>query len=299
MKNKSLAATVAALVGYSIWGFSFLFSKIALGMASPFVLLAYRYVGAFLIMNLIVLSGRVRLSLRGKPVGKLLLMGLVMPVCYFIFETYGIDMTSSSYSGIILSLIPVAGLILGRIFLKEKCTVFQVGCTVMSIIGVVLTTTGGIGTVSLLGTLLLVGGAVSTALFNTISRSISDLFTPFERTYVMFALGCVMFPAIALIENRQDLAAVFAPAAEPMFWAAVLYLAAAASVIAFMLVNYSVTYLSVARTTIFNNFSTVVSVLAGIFIMKDTFAPLQIVGIVVILLGVFGVSMVKKVPAEE
>ena len=291
--NKSTLATLAALVGYSIWGFSFLFSKIALGMATPFVLLAYRYVLAFLIMNLLVLSGRVKVSLRGKPVGKLLLMGFVMPVCYFIFETYGIDMTTSSYSGIILSLIPVAGLITGLIFLKEKCTLFQIACTMASIVGVILTTTGGIGTVSILGTVLLVGGAVATALFNTISRSISDLFTPFERTYVMFALGSVVFVLIAVVQNRGELSVLTSPAAEPMFWVAVLYLAAAASVCAFMLVNYAVTYLSVAKTTIFNNFSTVVSVLGGIFIMKDSFTPTQIVGIVVILLGVFGVSWKK------
>ena len=84
------------------------------------------------------------------------------------------------------------------------------------------------------------------------------------------------------------------PAAEPMFWVAVLYLAAGASVIAFMMVNYAVTYLSVARTTIYNNFSTVVSVLGGIIILNDSFTWVQIVGIVVILLGVFGVSWRKE-----
>ncbi len=292
--NKQTLATLAGLTGYSIWGLSFIFSKIALGIAEPVVLLSYRYVIAFIIMNLMILTGKVSVSLKGKPVGKLLLMGFIMPVCYFFLESYGIDMTTASYSGIILSLIPVAGLITGRIFLKEKCTLFQVICTFLSILGVILTTTGGIGTVSILGTVLLVAAAVATALFNTISRSISDYFSPFERTYVMFALGSTVFTAIALVQYRHDLTVLTAPAAEPMFWGAVLYLAAGASVCAFMMVNYAVTYLSVARTTIYNNFSTVVSVLGGIIILKDSFTWVQIVGIVVILLGVFGVSWKKE-----
>ena len=293
MKKQTLAS-LAGLIGYSIWGLSFIFSKIALGIAEPAVLLTYRYVIAFVIMNLMILSGKVKVSLKGKPVGKLLLMGCIMPVCYFYLESYGIAMTTASYSGIILSLIPVAGLITGRIFLKEKCTVFQVICTFASIVGVILTTTGGIGTVSILGTVLLVAAAVATALFNTISRSISDYFSPFERTYVMFALGSTVFTVVALVQCRNDLSVLAAPAAEPMFWVAVLYLAAGASVIAFMMVNYAVTYLSVARTTIYNNFSTVVSVLGGIVILKDSFTWVQIVGIVVILLGVFGVSWKKE-----
>ena len=127
-----------------------------------------------------------------------------------------------------------------------------------------------------------------------ISRSISDYFSPFERTYVMFALGSAVFTVVALVQCRNDLSVLAAPAAEPMFWVAVLYLAAGASVIAFMMVNYAVTYLSVARTTIYNNFSTVVSVLGGIIILNDSFTWVQIVGIVVILLGVFGVSWRKE-----
>ena len=39
MKNKTTLATLAALAGYSILGVSFLFSKTALNLTTPFVLL--------------------------------------------------------------------------------------------------------------------------------------------------------------------------------------------------------------------------------------------------------------------
>ena len=96
--KRSTLATLASLAGYSIFGFSFLFSKLALDMTSPFVLLSVRFLTAFLVLNLLLLTKRVSISLKNKPVLPLLLMGLVQPVIYFICEAYGIAMTSSSFS---------------------------------------------------------------------------------------------------------------------------------------------------------------------------------------------------------
>ena len=92
--KRSTLATLAGLLGYSIFGFSFLFSKLALELTTPFVLLSVRFLTAFLVMNLLVLTGKMKLSLRGKPVRMLLLLGLVQPVVYFICENYGIALTS-------------------------------------------------------------------------------------------------------------------------------------------------------------------------------------------------------------
>lgn len=292
--KKSTLATAAALLGYGIFGFSFLFSKIALDLTTPFVLLAVRFLLAFLVLNIILLARRIKLDFRGKPVKMLLLLGLVQPIVYFICENYGISMTSSSFSGIIIGLLPVVGLVVGRIALKERCSAFQIVCAVASIIGVVLTAAGGMGTFSLLGTALLLIATVSSALFSAISRGISKDFSPFERTYVMFALGSAVFTAIALIQNRADLSALLTPLRSPAFWGSTFYLSVVSSVCAFLLLNFAMNYVSVAKSSVLSNFTTVISVLAGIFIMGDTFTPLQIIGVVVITLSVFGVSMKKK-----
>ena len=150
--SKTTLATLCGLTGYGIFGFSFLFSKIALDLTTPFVLLACRFLTAFLALNLIVVLGKVRVNLKGKPVKMLLLLGLVQPIIYFICENYGISMTSSAFSGVMLGLVPIAGLVLSRVFLKERCTPLQVVCAVGSVAGVALTATGGSGAFSPLGT---------------------------------------------------------------------------------------------------------------------------------------------------
>ena len=292
--KRSTLATLASLAGYSIFGFSFLFSKLALDMTSPFVLLSVRFLTAFLVLNLLLLTKRVSISLKNKPVLPLLLMGLVQPVIYFICEAYGIAMTSSSFSGVMIGLVPVVGLIFGVLFLKEKCTLFQVACTLCSVVGVTLTTSGGMGTFSLPGFLLLLGAVTSGALFTVLSRSIADHFSAFERTYVMFALGSAVFTAIAAVESRGNVAALAAPLTSPAFWGAVLYLAVVSSVCAFLLINFSLNHISAGRSLIFSNFTTVISVLAGIFLMGDAFSPIQLLGIAIITASVFGVSWQKE-----
>ena len=190
-----------------------------------------------------------------------------------------------------LGTIPVFGLILGRLILKADITPFQWMCAVGSICGVALTSAGGEVGFSTLGVVLLVCAAVTAALFNVLSTGLSARFSAVERTYVMLALGSTVFPLIALAQNRNDLSVILTPMQSPTFWVAVLYLAGVSSVGAFFLLNFAMSHISIAKSSIFANFSTVISVLAGIFIMGDDFSLAQLVGIVVITLCVFGVSM--------
>lgn len=275
---------------YTIFGFSFLFSKKALGYAAPLLMVAIRFLVAFAALNLMLLTKRVSISLKGKPVGKLLLLGLIQPVLYFVCESYGIEQTSASFAGVMLGLLPVMGLICGRIFLKEKITLLQGICVVLSVAGVALTSLGGPIRASVSGTLFLFGAVVSAAMFAVISRDISDIFSPFERTYVMFFLGSVIFSLSAVIMQGAELGNALANLGHPEFWIGILYLAVISSVVAFMMLNYALNYIEASVQTIFSNFCTVVSVPAGILIMKDQFSLWQLAGVVIIIISVFGVS---------
>lgn len=298
---KTTKATFAAMLGYGIFGFSFLFSKVALELAAPSVLLALRFLTAFAVLNLVLLTGKEKLALKGKPVATLLTMGLVQPVFYFFCEANGIALTTASFSGVMIGLIPVVGLVFGVVFLKENFTPLQVICTLFSVIGVVLTTTGGFGTFSLTGFLYLLASTIAAATFTVISRKISGVFSAFERTYMMFAMGAVVFTVLALVENRST-EAWLTPLIRPEFWLSILYLAVLSSVCAFLLINYSLNYLNVGHTLIMSNFTTVVSVLAGVIFLKESFTTLQFFGVVVIILSVFGVSWqkgkIKRRPSE-
>ncbi len=84
--NTNKKALIAIILGNTIFGFSFLFSKTALQLTIPSVLIATRFTVAFLVLNLIVLLGRIikradgtqliEFSLAGKPIRKVLLLAV-------------------------------------------------------------------------------------------------------------------------------------------------------------------------------------------------------------------------------
>ena len=67
---------------------------------------------------------------------------------------------------------------------------------------------------------------------------------------------------------------------------------------AYLLANYSLAKLPVARSSIFGNVSTVVSILAGVIVMHDTFTPVTLLAAVLILTGVWGANASAKPAAK-
>lgn len=292
-------ATLAAFAGNAIFGFSFMFSRIALKTATPFIMLMYRFVLAFLVLNAVALySARtkradwLRFSLRGRSLWKLLVLGLVQPVLYFLCESYGIDMTNATVSGVIIALIPIVALAAGAALMGERPSLMQVLFSLMSIAGVVVMTlqqSAG-GAIRPLGVVLLIGAVVFGAAFNMMSRKLSADYSPLERTYVMMMVAAVAFTSLAVMENRTQPAALLVPLREPSFLLSMLYLSLLSSILAFMCLNYAANVLPVSKTTAFCNVTTVLSVFAGVVFLGESISLVSVIAAVVIIIGVFGVQ---------
>ncbi len=297
--NKKTQALIAVMIGDGLFGFSFLFSKIALQITIPSVLIAIRFTVAFLVLNLVMLVGTrckrtdgsrlVEFSLRGKPMKDVLLLALFQPVIYFVAENYGIVYTSSAFAGVIMAVIPIAGLIMDVLLMHAKVSRRQVLCAVASVIGVVITTIGATNmTSSGIGLLLLLVAVTAGALFYVFTKKAAEHYSPLERTYVMFGTGSVVYIIIAAVRcvGEYDKYLV-APLQSGTFWGAVLYLAVVSSVIAFLLLNFGSNYISVSQATLFSNFTTVISIFAGVLVLRESFTWQQFVGAAIILSSVY------------
>ncbi len=257
------------------------------------VLIAVRFCVAFFVLNLIVLCGKVlgkghfQFSLRGKPKGPILKLALCQPVIYFIAESYGIKYTSSSFAGIIVAMIPIAGVMVDAILMHSKIGHKQIFCAVLSVVGVALTAVGAKNLdSSALGLFMLLVSVVTGALFYVFSKQSAAQYSPLERTYVMFGIGSVAFLIPAIAENAGSLAAVAKSVCTPAFVGCILYLAVISSVVAFLLLNYGSSYVSVSGASLMANLSTVISIAAGVLILKESLSLVQFVGAVVILASV-------------
>lgn len=288
-------AILATILCHVIWGFSFMFSRLALNMVSVFTLLSHRFILAFLVMNLILLSGRVRLDLK-KNMAPLLLLGLMQPVIYFIGEQYGILHSNTVFSGVMIAMIPIVATLAAGPLLKEKPTAGQLFFSLLSVGGVIGIglMTGSSGALDLIGLAGLLVAVASAAAYLMLSRSISGRFTPFERTYVMMGLAAAVFTGLAMAESGGNLSGFFTPLKNLSYLGPLLYLGLLASVVSFFLSGYALTYLSVARESVFSNLTTAVSVLAGVVFLKEPFSWLSLLFCLLILAGIWGVQKSAK-----
>ena len=164
-----------------------------------------------------------------------------------------------------------------------------IGVSIAGVLMISLRSGGGQNTA--MGCLCLFAAYFTGALCSMFVRTVSDRYTPFELTYVMFSVGFVFFAGMAFAQFRGEALPMLAEAlGHTDFIVAALYLGAAASVGGYLLANYALAKLPVARYTVFANVSTVVSVLSGVIIMGDPFTWVTLLATVLILLGVWGAN---------
>lgn len=295
MKNKqTFFAVIAAILAQVIFGFSFLFTKICLGTASALVVIANRYLVAFIGLTLVMVITKTKFRVK-RHIWKLLLMAMLQPIIYFLCETYGIKMTTSSFSAVMIAMIPIVAMIGGIFFLGEKPGFWQYVFAFLSTGGVILIAVTGVseGSVLPLGILLLFFAVIASAGYNITSRLISKEFSVLERTYAMTLVGFISFTFLAFFENISNPILLLSSFSSLAYTGGIIYLGIVSSVIAFLCLNYANTYLPVSKTTIFSNLTTVVSVIAGIFVLHEPFSPYALMGTVMIILGVIGVQRLQ------
>lgn len=285
-------AILAAFVCNFLWGLSFLASRIALDSASVTVLLSHRFLIAVLVMSIFLLSGHADCHLRGKSMIPLLILGLMQPVVYFIGEQYGILHSTTIFSGVMISIIPIAGILAAIPVLKETPAMRQVVFILLSLggvtgIGLMSKNSGSLDWIGVLGLLVAVSAAV---IYTLLNRNISGKYSSFERTFVMMAEGACIFTIMAAVREKGNITEYLRPLASWKYIAAIIYLGVFCSVISFFLSCYTLSRLSVARATVFANLTTTVSVLAGALILHEPLSTVGIVCCVLILIGIYGVQ---------
>ncbi len=296
IQKKIQLAMGGALCANVIFGFSFLFTKLALMVASPILLLAYRFTFAFLLMSIIALCQPKLLQLKGKPIKNVILMGICQPLLYFVCENYGMLYSSTTFAAVIIALVPIGAMGMGAVFLKEKYSIKQVACCVISVGGVIWLAmkNQSEGHVTVLGIILLAGAVLSAAGFNVLSRKSSADFSAFERTYIMFFMAMVVFDVWAVSESMGDMRRLLLPLQDTGFLSAVLYLGGASSVGAFLMYNSATTYLPVARAAAFSSVITVVTLFAGVVFLQESLDFVSLLASVIIILGIWGVQREEK-----
>ena len=296
--NEKVLPIVAAVVGHSIWGFSYLFTRMALSVTSPDVLLTVRFSIAFLILNILILTGKFKLSLKGKSAGLLAAFSIMEPI-YFYCESYGILYTNVTYSGVVLSIVPIVAMLFAAIFIKEYPAKRQLVFCILPIAGVIMITLSGseLGIIKPIGILLLAFTLFASAGYRTLNRKLAEKYTSFERTYFMIGVSWAVFVVTGLIKEKGDLSKFIQPLSHTEFLIPVIILSVFCSVLCYNIVNYAAGKMSVMTLAIYGTLTTICSMFSGVIFLGEPLTPVSFIGSRLIIFGVWQVT--KAAPPDS
>jgi drug/metabolite transporter (DMT)-like permease len=265
-----------------IWGLNFAVVKRALEVLEPLGFNALRHVIASAFLFVVLWLGPGVGRPRRSDIARIVAMGIVGVVGYQMAFIFGLDRTLSGNAALMLALTPVFVLLFGR-GRGEGGRRAWLGVAI-SILGVAIvsaSTLGLAGTTTLIGDIMLIGGAAVWAAYTIGAKPLIERHGPLRATAWTLWTGSIGLTAAGLPSLlRQDWAVV-----PPAAWAGVVFSAVFAIGVAYLLWYFGVQVLGGARTSVFNNLTPIVALAAGALWLDEPLTGYSIVGSIMVISG--------------
>jgi Permeases of the drug/metabolite transporter (DMT) superfamily len=286
--NRALIIYISVSTAIILWGFSFIWTNQILHLDIPiFTFITVRMAIAGVVLLLVSSLLRKLQKIRKKDIPFLLIMSMFEPFIYFIGESFGLKYTNSpTICAVLIATIPIFVMIAGQIFFKEKISklnVFAVIITVPGILLIVLKTTE-IAVDYWYGILFLIIAVFAATGYSIMVKKLSDRYNSYTIATWQFILAAIYFLPLYLIfdSSKMPIGEIFR--VDVMI--PLLSLALLCSCLSFVLYINSIQYLGVTRASVFSTMTPAVSAFGAYIMGHETFTPLQILGLVIVILGV-------------
>ena len=153
-----------------------------------------------------------------------------------------------------------------------------------------------ISTISLKGNLFILLSVISMSFYFVLGRKINKTVDSMDITFFMTISAAVIFNLIAVYLHVREgnIANYFIAFNSSNFLWSILYLGVLSSFLTSFLTNNALTVIPASQVSIFNNFSPVITVFAGILFLNESLQIYHIIGGVMVLLGIIGVNTLKS-----
>lgn len=299
MTRQRIKAYLLICATIFLWGISFLWTnKLLINHVPVFFLIFTRIAIAAVILFFVgKLTGSIQRLKNRTDILWFLTLALLEPFFYFISETYGIKLTGSpNLSSVIVSSIPIFGLIAGVTFYREKVNIKNIVGIFLTVPGLLLVVLGKrsldlLRPADLPGTNLTAGIiflfiAVFSAVGHTvILKRLTMSYNAFTVTFYQHALGAVyLLVPFLLLDLRHTNITQFLSDGE--FWYPIIILSVFCSSIAFMMFTSVIKELGVTRTSTFTAVIPIITAATGFFLGIESLNWIQITGILIVVTGV-------------
>lgn len=282
--NDRLKGHLLAIVVVIIWSTTFASTKILLRTFEPIEILVLRFAIGFLVL-LAIRPKFHRLSFKKELY--YLAAGASGVTLYYMLENSALQFTTASNAGVIISTAPFFTAVLSHFILKGEERFkwnFFVGF-VVALTGISLIMFNGTSfSLNLTGDLLIVGAALSWAIYCVVLKKINEFEVPMiESTRRIFAWGLLFMIPIAFI---RGLSFSIADVIEPANLGNLLFLGVGACALCFIIWNTAVKLIGTVKANFYIYLTPVVTLIVSAIVLHEVITLRLITGTMLTLCGV-------------
>lgn len=286
-KIKKDFLSIILLVGIIIvWGINFPIMKFAFLKISPmaFNVLRFSFSSFALLLILLIREGWQKISKKDWIL--LSAQGFFHTFFYQIFFINGLFKTSSGIASILTSTSPLWTAFLARVFKIEKLNKWIISGIFITFLGVILIVSGNKNGLNygeeFIGELFLLISAVSWASGTIVSKKLLEKYSPLRITTLSMVIGSFGL-IIAGCSNiiKQDWILI-----DLITWSAIAFSAIFSILLGYLIWALAIKEIGATKTAAFGNLTPVIAFIAAYLINKETVAYQQILGSIIIMIGI-------------
>lgn len=285
MSFQTFKVYLFAILSMLFWGLSFVWFKIVVQWYEPITIIFLRLLISGSLMMVFMLLTRSWQTIKRKHLKYFLLLAFSQPFCYFLGESFGLKLVSSTIASVIIATIPLFSPFAAYFLVREKVTMPVVLGIIFSFAGIILMLINPDFSLnaSPKGVLLLFLAVFAAIAYSVIIRKISHEYNPVTIITHQNLIGAVYFLPLFLVFDFQHFITV-TPTRELIM--AMLQLSVFASTLAYVFYIIAIKGIGVIKANVFANLIPVFTGFFSFIILGETFTALKIGGMLLVLFGV-------------
>lgn len=268
------------------WGVTFAVFKVANESFDPISIVFIRLLISVPFLFGFALLSRRMIKVKRKDYKWFFLLAVFEPFLYFLGEAFGLSMVSSTLGAVIISTIPLFIPFFAYFTLNERLSFTNIIGLILSFAGVILVVlaTEGMFSGNIKGILLMFLAVFAAVGYTIVAKKLVHDYNGIIITAWQSTLGAALFLPLFLVFEATSID--MGNVRVESIWA-ILYLGIIGSGVCFILFTTGIRELGASRANVFANLVPVVTAIVSFYLLKEPMPALKIIGIVVVLSGLF------------
>jgi len=297
--RKNYAVDALLLSTVLIWGFNYAIVKMTFRYFHPIAFNAVRFTVSSAAMFLVLKMRGEGLRIASHDIRRILWLGFIANAFYQFLFVLGLARTGAGNGALIMALSPVFAFLIGVAMGRERFSRGVLIGIIMSLAGVAAIVAFGSEGISFAGSwrgdLLMMAASICWGWQSAESTRLLGKYGPIRLTVATMIAGTAMMVPMSL----PWIIAQPWPSIAPIAWLGLGYSALLSIAYGYFVWAHALNTIGVARTSVFNNLTPIVALLAGWLLLGENPVASQIAGVVLVLVGVFIVRSRKPMAIPD